>query len=930
MIGIKNIKSYKNIRKYRKRNNKESNLIENTTKFLLSILLFFALFIPMEETLKRKKEETFILTGEADATQYKHFILDNGVKVVLASNKDFDKGAIAVSMGIGSMEDPWETNGLSHFLEHMLFMGSEKYPSENAFMEFVAKNGGYTNAYTAGELTCYYCDAEKTKLKELVDLLSGFFTCPLLKKEGVERELNAVNSEYLMRKTSQACVEWECYKEFMRNNVLNKKFGCGNLETLKKENIHEEVVKHYKKFYSSDKCCVVICGNNSLEELEEMAGVFKNVKKNEEMKNFKRNSQVDIFEEKYLNNFIKSEAISEKEDLVIKIAIDSHKKLYRENVLGFLGHIFTNKEKGNLLSILQNKQLAFNLHFDHEDLDACTLVIIKVQMISLDKKDEVIQLIYDFLNKIEEKASEEEYERISSIHRHELKYAPKYSAIDLAEEMCSNLQTYDFMYSLYPNYVMEKYDKELISKTINELKNWKKWMIFGFTQTFTEEEKKNLKISKLHKELKYLVTGEKIKINENKEKTEEETFVKNSIPGISSDKIIEGVELIENDLESYDFSWQGKQIKNEGNMFFVFDKDFKQPKGIVKIVLKNTEPSFKIYLNTMKKSFEEKYAREIENNFVNVSSCFNPLFTVITFEGFNKNILKFVELFFRNDYLNSNLFGNEITKRKVDLKKHINSSPFKFTIGRFKKILHGKLSIEEELKVVEKLKEVEPVDFKNISFDLLVTGNLNLEDVRNLKENLLQLLCKQKVVYAEKENSLKNKFTFKTNDKENNVLHRFYKIKKGEEHLAALYEFCCKETFFDQLRTQEQLGYVVQAFNVYDMKQMYATFRVQSEKHVEFLRKRFDKFMKDSKEKIQTMDNETFENYKNGLLCALREKKTNLSGVSSFNLFIYETYGGNFGKHEEKINEIEKINLEELKNYELASNFSYEIESERF
>jgi nardilysin len=49
---------------------------------------------------------------------------------------------------MGSFSDPEELPGLAHFLEHMVFMGSEKFPSENGFDSFVNKNGGFDNAHT--------------------------------------------------------------------------------------------------------------------------------------------------------------------------------------------------------------------------------------------------------------------------------------------------------------------------------------------------------------------------------------------------------------------------------------------------------------------------------------------------------------------------------------------------------------------------------------------------------------------------------------------------------------------------------------------------------------------------------------------------------------------------------------------------------------
>lgn len=87
--------------------------------------------------------------GGADKYEYKHFELENGARVVLVRSDDLEKYAVSVAVDAGSNKEPSTKPGLAHFLEHMLFMGSEKYPEENEFGKYIVKKGGYTNAYTA-------------------------------------------------------------------------------------------------------------------------------------------------------------------------------------------------------------------------------------------------------------------------------------------------------------------------------------------------------------------------------------------------------------------------------------------------------------------------------------------------------------------------------------------------------------------------------------------------------------------------------------------------------------------------------------------------------------------------------------------------------------------------------------------------------------
>ncbi|CAL8998826.1 unnamed protein product, partial [Prunus brigantina] len=107
------------------------------------------------------------------------------------------KAAAAMSIGIGSFSDPIEAQGLAHFLEHMLFMGSTEFPDENEYDSYLSKHGGSSNAYTEAEHTCYHFEVKREFLKGALRRFSQFFVSPLVKIEAMEREVQAVDSESL-------------------------------------------------------------------------------------------------------------------------------------------------------------------------------------------------------------------------------------------------------------------------------------------------------------------------------------------------------------------------------------------------------------------------------------------------------------------------------------------------------------------------------------------------------------------------------------------------------------------------------------------------------------------------------------------------------------------------------------------------------------
>ncbi|MCZ6633014.1 MAG: insulinase family protein, partial [bacterium] len=114
-----------------------------------------------------------------DKSEYRRFVLENGVKVLLVSDSRFNKSAASVLVGVGSLSNPRNRLGLAHFLEHMLFLGTEKYPGVDDYGTYWKQNGGYKNAYTSSDHTNYYLEINHDAFEGALDRLSQFFIAPL-------------------------------------------------------------------------------------------------------------------------------------------------------------------------------------------------------------------------------------------------------------------------------------------------------------------------------------------------------------------------------------------------------------------------------------------------------------------------------------------------------------------------------------------------------------------------------------------------------------------------------------------------------------------------------------------------------------------------------------------------------------------------------
>lgn len=88
--------------------------------------------------------------SQQDNRDYRGLKLVNGLKVLIVSDPVTDKSAAALTVDVGHMSDPTDIPGLAHFCEHMLFLGTEKYPNENAYSTFLSGKLFLTELHESG------------------------------------------------------------------------------------------------------------------------------------------------------------------------------------------------------------------------------------------------------------------------------------------------------------------------------------------------------------------------------------------------------------------------------------------------------------------------------------------------------------------------------------------------------------------------------------------------------------------------------------------------------------------------------------------------------------------------------------------------------------------------------------------------------------
>ncbi len=208
-----------------------------------------------------------------DQREYRLLTLENGLEVLLVSDPDVEKSAAALSVGVGLLFDPMDYQGMAHYLEHMLFLGTEKYPEPDEYMAFINENGGARNAYTWLDITNYQFEIKNSAYDGALDRFSQFFKGPLLDPEYIEKEKSAVNAEWSMRREMDFFGMFRLGRLLLGDHPANR-FLIGNLESLADKpdsSLHAATVDFYRQYYSANLMKVAMVSNLPIADMADLA-----------------------------------------------------------------------------------------------------------------------------------------------------------------------------------------------------------------------------------------------------------------------------------------------------------------------------------------------------------------------------------------------------------------------------------------------------------------------------------------------------------------------------------------------------------------------------------------------------------------------------------------------------------------------------------
>lgn len=360
-------------------------------------------------------------------------ILENGMEVYLISDPSTKQSAAAISVFTGSFADPDELPGLAHFLEHMLFLGTKKYPKESEFDRYLSEHGGTSNAFTGGDFTSYLFSVNNEGFEEALDRFSSFFKEPLFNPSGVGRELNAIDQEYAQNLNAEERRELQVFKELGNPKHPFHRFDMGNSSTLNVAT-QEDLKKWFLEHYSANIMRLFIYSQLPLDKLRELViADFSDIQNREHSR---LHFNEPLLREDLNGHIVFIEPNQNVRILSILFELPSKfAKMQESKPEDVICYVLGHQGEGSLLAELKREHLAEELMCDGTQIGLDNMLFqIEVHLTAkgLDEVDTVIKRVFQAIHNMSDHPIPDYiFDEVQKIYLMRYQYQPKENVFDM-------------------------------------------------------------------------------------------------------------------------------------------------------------------------------------------------------------------------------------------------------------------------------------------------------------------------------------------------------------------------------------------------------------------------------------------------------------------------------------------------------------------
>ena len=846
-----------------------------------------------------------IIKPKNEQRDIKYYKLENGIRCSLISDPDIDKSYVVVCINIGSLANKQYLDGLAHLLEHMCFITSKKYKEPNYLQSKMMEFGGSSNAYTSAHETVYYFDIFSNHLEEIIEIFVDFLFNAELKEEYILKEMKNVDSEHNKNLNNDLWRLFNIQHLLSPKDSNNNSFFTGSLETLKKPDVHKQIVEFYKKFYTSENISVSIGSNYDNKKIYNIV--------NKWFGSIPHQKSINIYIDKplYKNRLDRTYVVNSVNDSFnLKYIYEIPNSLYELKPINYIydliSYMFNINSEGAIRDFLKLENLIVGINSYYEKKEGIFNIDIELTSHGYNNMnliDGYIKYYFEYIfNNIDFDILSDYIKQITNFN---FDNDSKTECSDLANELAVNMFIYEPKY-IYGNYIETSH---LNNVNINEIKH-----VLSKSLKLVSLNKFNFENSKLKIKTDpyYKTTFARVKNIDGQPK-------KFNIKFDFENPYLKSVPKFINNLT------QKIPIEIKKNIWFGNSSQFDEPLYYISFIF-NNEKYFKTpkeYLLTSISSTLLQYwinKKLDKSGHINYSTgiSLSPYKNNITIDMTLLNDIKISQLYINNIF--NELFSkidfpvdfikNKIKTFKKELKNIIFTSPWDLVDYYFSLSYSTKYIYSDLLKEIKNINHDDIISWINTFFD---DSKLNIYIYGNIKEipnfNILTKYLNN--------NWSKPKYTLTKDiiithpniNEKNNCIKIMYWISKFEPinvlYLILTY-IIFSDLFFNRLRTEQQLGYLVGLAHGVDNDQYYIYQKVQTTFDTNLVQERINEFNLSIIDELKKINlNKWVETLKKHLL----KKEESLSDYYSkyYNEIVKQTY--NFNRNEILLQNINKINI---------------------
>lgn len=876
-----------------------------------------------------------ILSPDFSETQTKRIKLNNGLTAYLVSDPKLQKSGAALVVNVGSWDEPKDHPGLAHFLEHMLFMGTKKFPQESEYDRYITEHGGMSNAFTADDITAFMFVINDDYFEGALDRFSHFFKEPIFDPSGVSRELKAIDQEYAKNLGDDDFKEYYILKSLADPDHPFSRFGMGNIESLKNSS-RDDLIAWYNTHYSSDLMHMTVYSTMPMDKLIALVDKeFSEIpRKKADLEKETRNALPDSLKSKMLI----VRPTKDLQSLTVTWELPTKFTLMRDTMPQNLVSVVIGEEgPGSLLALLKEEHLAESLKAGVLSLASSSLLFnIQIDLTNEGAKntDRVIELLFQEIALLQKEGIPQYiFEDLHQIQKTKYQLQSRKDLFMLLMENAGILMEEDLSTFPEKSYVIQQYNP----KDTEELLK----LLTPRNAIFTREIP-NYQHPELVKE-KWL--GGQYRIESISEDLLNQWTHAEPNPALHLPKKNQFIpnRLTVRNVPPADFPTPIAVIDNEfGKVYFAADPFYKVPKVSIEFLLRTPKISLKNPRSIVLADYYVKAATEAIKEISYPASVAGLSFHIhrvddkiyLSMDGFDEKAIPYmytvIEVL-KSMTITEHEFGHIQNELQRSYTNALKDSPLKQAHEILKSALYKNYPTDQQkLQFSQRIglrhfKLFTKHLFNQLYVEGMVYGNISEKQTKEMGEKIISSFAKTPFLATER---TKPEVISLLKQQEPLIIDRKIDMEGNAAMLAIdngtltpksravqqIINRALSEPFFAELRTKQQTGYLV--FNSPEEleKNLFTIFAVQSTTHsARDLIARFELFLENYLQNLtQELPEDRFENIKNSFITQLKQKPKSYTEMGSLLEKLAFEYDGDFQWLDKRIKAFETLSYSDF------------------